>query len=303
MLDAYEKLIFITLKKFADNDTNQCFPGVKKISEITGLSVRKVQYCINHMTSLGVIKVEERFYDEGGHKSNLYTLHDYEGVWKINGREDTEVVAKKVAEELETERLLSMLKEKKDGKEKVIEFLMREGYEITKKKAPDCYSAKDNQEPNYETNERNAQNTSVFTHNYRESRRDCQGNYFSETTSTEEYSMEFIREHYDYAVMVGDGRVSERDVDAVMNILYNALNTKKETLRVAGQEHEREVVKGRLLKLNYMEIEHVIESFNNQTEKVHNPSAYILTLLYNSFEDTQFGSTNEAVSDMARGNK
>ena len=42
VLDYYEKLVFICLKRFADNNTLKAFPSMARMSEITGISKRKI---------------------------------------------------------------------------------------------------------------------------------------------------------------------------------------------------------------------------------------------------------------------
>ena len=41
--DHYEKLLFIYLKKFADNNTGKCFPSIKTLAQQTKISSTKVK--------------------------------------------------------------------------------------------------------------------------------------------------------------------------------------------------------------------------------------------------------------------
>lgn len=50
-----------------------------------------------------------------------------------------------------------------------------------------------------------------------------------------------------YEVMVHDDPLIEADLNAVINILYDALNTTKDTIRVAGENKPTMVVIGKLV--------------------------------------------------------
>lgn len=77
LLDKHEKLIYITIKRFADNNTLKAFPSLKTLHKMTGISVRWIKKSIEHMEQLGVIGVEHRTDEDKGYQSNLYTLYDY----------------------------------------------------------------------------------------------------------------------------------------------------------------------------------------------------------------------------------
>ena len=96
LLDKHEKLIYIAIKRFADNDTLKAFPSLKTLHKITGISIRWIKKSIEHMEQLGVISVEHREDDEKGHQSNLYTLYDYAEIWNVGSSEDVTAVADEI---------------------------------------------------------------------------------------------------------------------------------------------------------------------------------------------------------------
>ena len=98
ILDKHEKLIYIAIKRFADNDTLKAFPSLKTLHKITGISIKWIKKSIEHMEQLGVISVEHRDDDEKGHQSNLYTLYDYAEIWKVGSSNDVVTVAEQVSE-------------------------------------------------------------------------------------------------------------------------------------------------------------------------------------------------------------
>ena len=120
LLNYYEKMVFITLKKFADNETMRAFPSLKTIHSITGISLSQVRRSIEHMEELGVLSVEHRTDKDRGHQSNLYTLYDYAEIWNV-GSSENDVAA--VADEISEAKLVAELKAR--------------GYTVIKEKEPD----------------------------------------------------------------------------------------------------------------------------------------------------------------------
>ncbi len=93
---------------------------------------------------------------------------------------------------------------------------------------------------------------------------------------------EMIRENIDY-----DGFVRERPYDAgqldeMVEIMVEAVCSKKETLRVAGNDFPQAVVKSRLLKLDGEHIRFVFDCLRENTTQVRNMKQYLLTVLYNA---------------------
>ena len=93
---------------------------------------------------------------------------------------------------------------------------------------------------------------------------------------------EMIRENIDY-----DGFVRERPYDAgqldeMVELMVEAVCSKKETIRVAGSNFPQAVVKSRLLKLGGEHIRFVFDCLKENTTQVRNMKQYLLTVLYNA---------------------
>ncbi len=93
---------------------------------------------------------------------------------------------------------------------------------------------------------------------------------------------EMIRENIDY-----DGFVRERPYDAgqldeMVEIMVEAVCSRKETIRVAGNDFPQAVVKSRLLKLDREHIVFVFDCLKENTTQVRNMKQYLLTVLYNA---------------------
>lgn len=69
LLDIYEKIFYITLKRFANIQTSEAFPGVKKVTKLAGMSERKGRDVVSSLSEKGFIKVEHR-----KNQTSIYTL-------------------------------------------------------------------------------------------------------------------------------------------------------------------------------------------------------------------------------------
>ena len=267
LLDKHEKLIYIAIKRFADNDTLKAFPSLKTLHKITGISIRWIKKSIEHMEQLGVISVEHREDDEKGHQSNLYTLYDYAEIWNV-GSSENDVAA--VADEISEAKLVAELKAR--------------GYTVIKEKEPDkTEPTKVTVEPSTKLNQFDIVNTTINSEK-------CQ--------ELERYTIDQIRQIFDYDILVNDKPLWKRDIDSVFSILHTALNTTKETIRVDREDMPTKVVIDKLKKLDYSEIMYCIEKYNEQTDRIKNPTAYMLTLLYNAKEQMNLDISNQVQHDM-----
>lgn len=269
LLDYYEKIIFIYLKKYADNETLKAFPSLSRLHKDTGISRSYIQKCINKMAEKGVIKVEKRDSKDYGHQSNLYTLYDYAEIWNVDSS-STDIET--VAEEVSTAKMIAELKKK--------------GYTVTKEKRPDTQT----DQSRVTSPETNSQlNIVKTTNNYKED---------TEISQVEKYSMTDIHELYDYDIMIQSNRHSAVDIDTVMNILYDVLNSRKDTIRVQREEKPRNVVVSRLMKLWYEDIFYVLDKYKEQTKRIKYPESYILTQLYKAKEQSHLDISNEVQHDL-----
>ena len=261
----YQKLVYVYLKKFADSK-NQCFPSVKTLSKLTKISVNKVKLTLAELEQKGVISKENRTRPDGGKSSNLYTLYDFKELWNAGSSE--EVAA--VVDEYEDKKLISLLEAK--------------GYTIIKEKEPDkTEPTKVTVEPSTKLNQFDIVNTTINPEKSQE---------------LERYTIDQIRQIFDYDILVNDKPLWQKDIDSVFSILHTALNTTKETIRVGGEDKPTMIVIGKLMKLDYSEIMYCIEKYSEQTERIKNPTAYMLTLLYNAKEQMNLDISNQVQHDM-----
>ena len=258
-LDNYEKLIFIAIKKFADSNL-QAFPSYNTLSKITGISARKIKRCVAHMIELKVLSVEHRDDEAHGHRSNLYTLYDFGYMWGEDKAEAEKIIP------YTSQELIAELKRRGD---------LPESKELVHS----------DQE---KTQAHNASTNSVTK------------DYSTESLQNQEerYSLDDIKMLYSYDILCeGKDEGTIDQIDLLLQVLYDALNTKKSTIRINQEDKPTMVVIGVLTKLYYGHLLTVLEEFGKQTGKIKNPKAYLLTMLYNSGVNMSFGIQNQVQVD------
>jgi hypothetical protein len=120
----------------------------------------------------------------------------------------------------------------------------------------------------------------------------------SSKSQEERYTIEEIQQIFEYEFMVSEKPQWKNDIDSVFSILHNVLNSTKPTVRVGREDKPTMVVIGKLMKLTYEEIFYSIEKYSEQTERIKNPTSYMLTLLYNAKEQFNLDITNQVQHDM-----
>lgn len=88
LLNMREKICFVVLQKFADNETHTCFPSLNKLAAIIGCSKPTVIKALKGLEEKGLILKKRRKREDGGHTSNLYTIL-VSAVEKISNKKNT----------------------------------------------------------------------------------------------------------------------------------------------------------------------------------------------------------------------
>lgn len=267
ILTAEEKLVFIALKSFVDftQDEDEVFPSMDTICKITGMSRPRATRTINSLVSKGIVKKQRR----GLTKPNLYTIADYPAMWSAAGVEERR-------ELLDTEIPYTS--------DQLVEELVRRGV-LTKDQIADNKKGSDSAATDTDPNGR----FDIFS---------TISNCTNKSTERQEYPMQSIKELFEYDVLVQRQEYGTDDLDSVMDIIYDALNTTKDTIRINGEDKPAEVVRSKLLKLDATDIEYAIEKFRSVTDRIKNPRAYMLTILYGAKEQRSLDVTNNVSHDL-----
>lgn len=71
-------------------------------------------------------------------------------------------------------------------------------------------------------------------------------------------------------------------MDEIVELILEVLLSRRDYIRIAGDECPKEVVKSRMLKISSSHVEYVFDCLDKNTTKVRNIKAYMLTALYNA---------------------
>ncbi len=267
MLTAEEKLVFIALKSFVEfgRDEDEVYPSMATICKITGMSRPRATRTINSLVSKGIVKKQRR----GLTKPNLYTIADYPSMWSAEGVEERRQL-------LDTEIPYTS--------DQLISELVRRGVlteEAVAEKKIEPQSAATDSDPNGRL--------SIFS---------TINNITNKNKERQEYTMKYLHELFEYDVLVQRQEYGTEDLDSVLDIIYDALNTTKDTIRINGEEKPAVVVQSKLLKLDATDIEYAIQKFRSVTDRIKNPRAYMLTILYGAKEQRNLDVTNDVSHDL-----
>lgn len=86
----------------------------------------------------------------------------------------------------------------------------------------------------------------------------------------------------EYDILLENNPYDCEIIGEIMELLLDTVCSKRQYIRIAGDDKPREVVKSQLLKLNCTHIEYVLSSFKENASKVRNIKQYLLASLYNA---------------------
>ena len=75
-LEPLDKLVYICLLRYADNNSREAFPAQVRIGKDIGITRQRVNTAIKTLTDRGLIEVKQRFDKKGSQKSNRYIVYD-----------------------------------------------------------------------------------------------------------------------------------------------------------------------------------------------------------------------------------
>lgn len=93
---------------------------------------------------------------------------------------------------------------------------------------------------------------------------------------------QIIKDNIEYEALKLDMGYQGALVDEIVELLVETVSVKREHIRISGADYPYQLVKGKLLKLDYSHIRYVMDCMQKNTTKVANIRAYLLTALYNA---------------------
>lgn len=110
---------------------------------------------------------------------------------------------------------------------------------------------------------------------------------------------ELIRENIEYDIIMSDRKWLERDMyEELYELICDVVCVPRKTIRIAGEDYPYSLVKSKFLKLNSSHLQYVMGCMKNNTTKVSNIKAYLITALYNAPNTMSHYYTAEVNHDM-----
>lgn len=95
--------------------------------------------------------------------------------------------------------------------------------------------------------------------------------------------MDYIRSNLELDVMLQAMNSSDRETyEEMYNLICDIVCVPRKTVRISGEDYPYEIVKSRFLKLKFQHLEYVALAMKEQTTRIGNIKAYMLTALYNA---------------------
>ena len=93
---------------------------------------------------------------------------------------------------------------------------------------------------------------------------------------------ELILENIEYDCLIQSHQLDRDRLDELVELMVDTVCSRRETIRIAGDDYPAEVVKSRFLKLDNSHIEYVLDRMRENTTYVRNIKKYLLAALYNA---------------------
>ena len=93
---------------------------------------------------------------------------------------------------------------------------------------------------------------------------------------------ELILENIEYDCLIQSHQLDRDRLDELVELMVDTVCSRRETIRIAGDDYPAEVVKSRFLKLDSSHIEYVLDRMRENTTYVRNIKKYLLAALYNA---------------------
>ena len=93
---------------------------------------------------------------------------------------------------------------------------------------------------------------------------------------------ELILENIEYDYLIQSHQLDRDRLDELVELMVDTVCSRRETIRIAGDDYPAEVVKSRFLKLDSSHIEYVLDRMRENTTYVRDIKKYLLAALYNA---------------------
>ena len=92
----------------------------------------------------------------------------------------------------------------------------------------------------------------------------------------------YFREELEIPILIQGSPRDKETLEGILDLLAETCSSKRKTIRIAGDDKPIEIVKGRLMKLNSLHIQYVLDCLKENTTYVRDMKQYLLTTLFNA---------------------
>lgn len=92
----------------------------------------------------------------------------------------------------------------------------------------------------------------------------------------------YFRDALEFEYLLQQYPYEHETLEGILDLLVDTCCSRRDYIRVAGDDRPRDVVKSRFMKLNSGHIQYVLDCLRENTTDVHNIKQYLLAALYNA---------------------
>ena len=92
----------------------------------------------------------------------------------------------------------------------------------------------------------------------------------------------YFRTELEIPILIQNYPTERETLEGILDLLAETCSSKRKSIRIAGDDKPLEVVKNRLMKLNSMHIQFVLDCLKENTTSVRDMKQYLLTTLFNA---------------------
>lgn len=93
---------------------------------------------------------------------------------------------------------------------------------------------------------------------------------------------DYFREELEIPILIQGNPREKETLEGILDLLAETRSSKRKTIRIAGDDKPIEIVKNRLMKLNSLHIQYVLDCLKENTTYVRDMKQYLLTTLFNA---------------------
>ena len=92
----------------------------------------------------------------------------------------------------------------------------------------------------------------------------------------------YFRSELEIPILIRNNPTEKETLEGILDLLAETCSSKRKTIRIAGDDKPLEIVKNRLMKLNSLHIQYVLDCLKENTTYVRDMKQYLLTTLFNA---------------------